>query len=88
MRRRYTMLFSRSILVLVLATCVGLAEPGPSEEESACAALTDFRNLTIISADVREVGEAGCFTPIPLPLPAFAFEAAHSAKMRTSPHWM
>ncbi len=59
MRRRYTMLFSTSILVLVLATCVGLAEPGPSEEESACAALTDFRNRTIISADVREVGERG-----------------------------
>jgi hypothetical protein len=58
MRRRYPMLFSTSILVLDLATCVGLAEPGPSEEESACAALTDIRNLTIISADVREVREA------------------------------
>ncbi len=58
MRRRYTMLFSTSILALVLATCLGLAEPGPSVEESACAALTDFRNLTITSADVREVDES------------------------------
>ncbi len=57
MRRRYKMLFSTSILALVLATCVGLAKPGPSEEESACAALTDFRNLTITSAELREVGE-------------------------------
>ncbi len=58
MRRRYTMLFSTSILALVLATCVGLAEPGPSEEESACAALTDIRNLTITSAELREVDES------------------------------
>jgi len=57
MRRRYTMLFSISILALVLATCVGLAEPSPSEEESACAALTDIRNLTITSANVRKVDE-------------------------------
>ena len=58
MRQRYTIRFSISILALALATCVGLAEPGPSEEESACAALTDIRNLTIISADVREVDES------------------------------
>ena len=55
MRRRYTMRFSTSILALVLTTGVGLAEPGPSEEELACAALTDIRNLTVSSADVRWV---------------------------------
>ncbi len=58
MRRRHTILFSTSILALVLVTCVGLAEPGPSEEELACAALTDLRSLTIISAEVRGVDEA------------------------------
>ena len=54
-RRRYTMRFSTSILALVLASGVGLAELGPSEEELACAALTNIRNLTVTSADVRWV---------------------------------
>ncbi|MDA2933949.1 tannase/feruloyl esterase family alpha/beta hydrolase, partial [Acidobacteria bacterium AH-259-D05] len=58
MRRRYTMVLLTSILVLVLAACVGLAEQGPSQAELACAALTDIRNLTITSAELRKVDES------------------------------
>jgi len=52
------MVLSTSILVLVLAASVGLAEQGPSQAELACAALMDFRNLTIMSAELRKVDES------------------------------
>ena len=52
------MVLSTSILVLVLAACMGLAEQGPSQEELACAALSDIRNLTITSAELGKVEES------------------------------
>ena len=58
MRRRYTMLLSISVLALVLGAWVKLARQGPSQEQSACAALTDMLNLNITSAELVKVDES------------------------------
>ena len=58
MRQRYTMPILTLILGSVLAACVALAEQGPSQEELTCAALTDIRNLTITSAELRKVEQS------------------------------
>ncbi len=58
MRRHYAIPIFTSILSLLLGACVAPAEQGSSQEESACTALTDFRNLNITSAEVRMVEES------------------------------
>ena len=57
MLRRYTMVFSTAPLAVLLAAWVGLTA-GLSQQQTACEALTDIRNLAITSAELRKVDES------------------------------
>ena len=57
MLRRYTMVFSTAALAVLLAAWVGLTA-GLSQQQTACEALTDIRNLAITSAELRKVDES------------------------------
>ncbi len=57
MLRRYTMVFSTAALAVLLAAWVGRTA-GLSQQQTACEALTDIRNLAITSAELRKVDES------------------------------